>query len=277
MKTSVIKLNAIGDKLNSLIQSKTKGLILFNFNIAKRNILIIALFSLSVFVFGQEENLPPFIIEDINVTPPEFKGIRNVNSLNDNDGITSVFDYLEKHIHYPEEAFQRSEQGTSVVRFIVTSEGKLTNFEVVNSICPSIDQEVISVLKTTDGFWKPGLQNDRPADISQEVSVVFKLDDIFDFVSMAKRYLKKGNELLFLKNRPEKALPYFDEAIKLLPYNKTLREIRGYCNFGLGDEEKALSDWDQIKTGNKQNMIEYFNHITEEKNISELTVISEEK
>lgn len=277
MKTSVIKLKAIRDKLNSLIRSKTKRLILFNFNVAKRNMLIIVILSLSVFVFGQDENLPPFIIENINVTPPEFNGIRNVNSLNSNAGITSIFDYLKKHIHYPEEAIQRSEQGTSVVRFIVTSEGELTNFEVVNSICQSIDHEVISVLKTTNGLWKPGLRNDRPADFSQEISVIFKLDDFFDFVSLAKKHLKKGNELLFLKNRPEKALPYFDEAIKLLPYNKTLREIRGYCNFELGDEEKALSDWGHLETGNKQNMIEHFNHISEEIDISELTVISEEK
>lgn len=242
-----------------------------------KTFFLITILCLPILALGQEGNFPPFIIESVNVMPPVFSALKHSSTSKNYAQSNSVGEYLNKSIQYPERAVERSEQGTVVVRFIVNTSGELTDFNVVNSISPSIDQQVIDVLKSTDGMWNPGSRNNLPVDMSQEISVIFKLHDSYDFVLMAKKYLKKGNELLFIKNRPEKAMPYLDNAIKLLPYNETLHAIRGYCKFKLGNENDALSDWLYINNSNKQKMIEYFNQLSEEKDIAELIITSELK
>jgi protein TonB len=60
-----------------------------------------------------------------------------------------------------------------VVRFIVSTEGSLTGFEVLQSAGNIYDQEVIRVLKKMPK-WKPALQNSVPVSKSftQPVSFV---------------------------------------------------------------------------------------------------------
>lgn len=177
---------------------------------------------------------------------------------------STIDDYLKQYVEYPEESKRCCIQGTEVVKFIVTAEGKLTDFKVINSVCSKMDTEVIRVLKTTNGKWEPGSLNGKSVDMVQEVSVLFMLRESNDFVKMAKAYLDKGNKLFFIKKKPEKALKYYDCGIILIPNNETLLAARGYCRYELGDNEGAISDWTRLKEiierndGYKENFAEDF-------------------
>ena len=81
--------------------------------------------------------------------------------------------------------------------------------------------------------------------MGKEVSLEFKISPNSDFVEMAKSNMQKGNELLFLKDQPKKAIKYFDLAINYLPNNETIQGIRGYCKYRIGDLEGANRDWDR--------------------------------
>ncbi len=125
-----------------------------------------------------------------------------------------------------------------------------------------MDEEVINVLKQTKGMWTPATVNGQPVDMDVEVSVVFALHPSTDFVLLANNYLKRGNQNLFEKNNPKKALRFYDLGIKLLPNNETLLAVRGLCKYEMGDENGAIRDWERFKTLAERN-----NSLTETENL----------
>jgi tetratricopeptide (TPR) repeat protein len=174
-------------------------------------------------------------LTSIEVNSPAFRG----------DATKSINDFLQKHVEYPTESYQWKLQGTEVVQFVVTKQGKLSEYKVINSVSSEIDKEVIRLLELTDGMWAPGTINGEPVAMDKEVSLEFRLSPATDFVEKAKWNMQKGNELLFLKDQPKKAIKYFDLAINYLPNNETIHGIRGYCKYRIGDVEGANRDWDR--------------------------------
>jgi tetratricopeptide (TPR) repeat protein len=157
----------------------------------------------------------------------------------------SVDDFLQKHVEYPTESHRWKLQGTEVVQFVVTNQGKLSDYKVINSVSAEIDKEVIRLLELTSGMWSPGTINGEPVDMEKEVSLEFKISQNSDFIEMAKWNMQKGNELLFLRDQPKKAIKYFDLAVNYLPNNETIHAVRGYCKYRMGDENGADRDWER--------------------------------
>lgn len=182
-------------------------------------------------------------LKEIEVTPPTFTS-EVPNTINE---------YVQKRVEYPQSEIKLRIQGTVVVGFLVTPEGKLKNIEIINSVSYAIDNEVIRALKSTDGKWTPGVINGEAVAMSNEVSVVFQLNPRVNFIEIAKEHMQKGNQALFVKDQPEKALKHFNRGINFLPNNETLLAMRGYCKYKLGDETGANRDWDRSKMLAKRN------------------------
>jgi protein TonB len=92
---------------------------------------------------------------------PEFPG-----------GTKAWLAFLQRHLMVPGD-LEDGEKKIVVVRFIVSPEGNLTGFEVLQSAGNIYDQEVIRVLKKMPK-WKPAIQNNMPVSRSftQPVSFV---------------------------------------------------------------------------------------------------------
>jgi TonB family protein len=176
-------------------------------------------------------------LQEIEITPPSFGGEFRL----------SIAEFLKQNVVYPDQSVRWNEEGTEVVDFTVTKEGKLTDFNIINSVSREIDQEIIRVLQFTSGNWLPGTLDGVPVDMRKEISVEFKLDPSKDFVELAKYNLSKGNEFLFIKNKPQKALKYFNRGINYLPNDDALMAMRSLCKYKLGDMKGASSDWNRLK------------------------------
>jgi len=218
----------------------------------KTKILLFVIICLPIFVWGQKEVILQDTSDVVSVTPPEFTGIENVN-LRVNDVQSDAFrDYLTKNIKYSEEAAKCHKQGTAVVQFVVTADGELSDFEVLNSVCPVIDEELIRVLKTTDGMWKPGLNNEKPVNMEKEVSMMFVADPKHKsapyeyFTKLAGNYCIKANTLFLEKHNLKKALKNYNQIITYLPYDASTLLVRGLCRYEMGDREGAISDWKRV-------------------------------
>ena len=206
--------------------------------------MIFSLFLLisSVITLGQnvKTNLPESII-----TAPELK----VNF--QNDGNSYLKNYLLSHIGYPENSQQWNQEGTEVVQFIVTSEGELTDLTIINSLSPDIDREVIRVLMSTSGRWRPAFENGKPVAKVSEVSIAFALGELNPdkrFIREAKEYLTLGNKQFFNKKNNKNALYFYNKAVRYVPNDKGLLTIRGICKYQLGDKTGACRDWNRIRT-----------------------------
>ena len=202
----------------------------------KRKLFFAVSMLVTVFAFGQNQEL-----KEIEVKAPMFRS----------EFYDDINDFLLSGIEYPTEAAKAGYEGTEVIQFMVTQNGDVTDFKVINSVSDLIDKEVIRILKITNGMWIPRYEKGLPVATNKEVSIVFKLSPATDFVAMAKRYLVKANQMFFIEKQPKKALKYLDKGINLLPQDETLLVVRGMCRYELGDEAGAKDDWTRIAdTGN---------------------------
>lgn len=206
----------------------------------KTRVIIAACILMATVSFAQNQDL-----NDMNNIAPQFKG---TSTINQSEPSETISDYLKKYVEYPSISINCRLQGTEVVQFIITQNGEITGFKVINSVCPKIDQEVIRVLKTTNGKWNPGTINGNKVEMGTEVSVAFVMNSYDDLIKTAKHYQKKGNNWMFTKNNPEKALKYYNRGITLLPNEVSLLAMRSLCNYEMGNINEAEKDWKRIKT-----------------------------
>ena len=198
---------------------------------------------LAFVTLGQEQNQN--MVGEFVVTAPSF--------FNGDLSINSVDDYLVENIEFPYSYRKSGAEGTVVVQFCISPTGTLTKFEVVNSVDPKVDAEVIRVLKTTEGMWIAGLNNGVSVDMKKEVSIAFKFQNTDDWyssrssLSIAEFHYIKGSKQLILKKNAKRALKHFELGVKYLPYDKSVLIMRGVCRYELGDYQGAYKDWDRVK------------------------------
>ena len=223
-----------------------------------RKISIYAIFmSIAVFAFGQKE------VQEVEVSAPQFTGIKNVAVIQNELPNTLIKNYLKENISYPAAAANCMLEGTEVAVFTVTSEGNVRDLKIINSVCHLIDEEVITVLGNTSGMWVPGTKNGQVADMVMELPFTFCVTSNSEksiqeiFTRKATNYFTKGSELLFEKNNVKKAARYFDRGITYLPYDQSLLLLRGICRYELGDTEGAVEDWTRLNDLGGTDMNEY--------------------
>jgi hypothetical protein len=242
----------------------------------KKVFIILLIMIIAIITMGQHQKQN--LLQEIKCTPPRFTGIEKAVPLLIEEKFQTIDNYLAKKVTYPDEDVDFLIQGTEVVQFTVTPTGEVSNFKIVNSVSRKIDNEVINALKTTNGMWKPGYNDDKPVSMEKEISIVFKVDGInkSGFKSMAKRYYAQGTEMLFSKASPKKAIRYLDKGVNLLPSDKALLVLRGLTRYQLGNREGALNDWTRVKTLGGMESTIYLENFGDLKGYAELlTVLGE--
>jgi len=211
-------------------------------------LLLLLCLVISIPAFSQNEK-DRTTLEQVEVSPPEFTGVEGATRFlnGENADVSLLSQYLMNHVQYPDDDIERFTEGKEIIRFIVQPDGSLTDFTVVNSVSPSIDQEVINAMKTTEGMWKPGYNNETMVPMEKEFSMVFKLAHTRSLQSQAISLYKKGNKLLWIKRNPKRALRHFEQGLVYVPEDKTMLLLHGVCLYELGDKERACQDWNRIK------------------------------
>lgn len=83
-------------------------------------------------------------------------------------GIENLYEYFDLNLKYPVEALTDSIEGSVVVRFTVTEEGKIDNVIIQKSLGDAFDIEAIRLIENMPP-WKPATVNQIP--ISSKLSV----------------------------------------------------------------------------------------------------------
>lgn len=93
-------------------------------------------------------------IYDFVDEPAEFPG-----------GMTALRDYLAKNYVVPESLKATNYKGKVYVRFVVSTQGNISNVKVVRGAvdCPDCDKEAIRVVKSMPA-WKPGTVGGKPVN-----------------------------------------------------------------------------------------------------------------
>lgn len=218
-------------------------------------------------------------LKEIEITAPQFTGVQNATLIQNEYPNTQIKNFLSNNIVYPKVAESCYMEGTEVVEFTVTTEGNLKDFKIINSVCSKIDDEVISVLRKTNGMWVPGIKNGVATDMTMEIPFVFcaskssskSTNEIFK--EKAINYFNKGNEMLHVKGNTKKALKNYSNGVTLLPYDKGLLFLRGLCRFELGDKKGANDDWLRLRDMGDVDMSEYITLIKDMTGYDEMLAI----
>lgn len=88
-------------------------------------------------------------------------------------GEKAMFRFIKKHIRYPNNEANRYARGLSIIRFIVTKTGKLTDVRVIRSLSNDCDFETVRVVKMMSP-WKPGTQDGKPVDVFYTLPISFE-------------------------------------------------------------------------------------------------------
>lgn len=83
--------------------------------------------------------------------------------------------FLARNIRYPKKAAKNKVQGKVVARFVVETNGDITNAEIIESVDPDCDKETLRVINKMPR-WNPGRQNGVAAASYYTLPVSFKLD-----------------------------------------------------------------------------------------------------
>ena len=83
--------------------------------------------------------------------------------------------FLSSNLRYPDKAFKANIQGTVVIRFKVSKEGKTSDFTVFKSANDYLDSEALRVIKTS-GDWQPAIFGGTSMDTYTFEPIVFKME-----------------------------------------------------------------------------------------------------
>lgn len=216
-------------------------------------------------------------VSEVKVKPPMFTGIQRTTDVPKNNSADLLGEYLAKNFKYPDVAAECQIEGTGIVRFSVRPNGELTDFEVVNSVCPAIDEEFVRVLKSTSGMWNSGYNNNVPTLMEKEASMMFvvirKKDPGEYFLKKSQELFTKGNNMFLAKGKTRKALRLYNQSIKFMPYETSSLLLRGLCRYELGDENGACSDWNRINAIGKYDANSFLENLCGMKGYSEMIQI----
>ncbi len=107
----------------------------------------------------QDESPVFFIVEDM----PEFPG-----------GEGALHKYLATEVNYPVIAQENGIQGRVYVKFVINTDGSVTEVEIARGVDPSLDREALRVVRDMPK-WKPGKQRGKAVRVSYTVPINFVL------------------------------------------------------------------------------------------------------
>lgn len=82
--------------------------------------------------------------------------------------------YLQANLVYPDRAQKIPKQGSVVVQFIVDTEGRVSDLEIVKSVEFSLDEETLRIIKESPR-WTPAMQNGKKVKSYKKQPLSFKL------------------------------------------------------------------------------------------------------
>ncbi len=86
----------------------------------------------------------------------------------------NINQYLAITMKYPKEAQKQKIQGRVLVKFVIDTDGLVTETEITKSAHPILDEEALRVVKAMPP-WIPGRQDDKPVRVYYTLPINFRL------------------------------------------------------------------------------------------------------
>ena len=108
---------------------------------------------------AHDPNEPLTIVDEM----PEFPG-----------GPEALYPYIGKNLRYPEQAVEEGIEGVVFLSFVVETDGRISNVNVLRGIGGGCSEEALRVVKGMPN-WKPGKQRGKEVRVKYNLPIRFKL------------------------------------------------------------------------------------------------------
>ena len=89
-------------------------------------------------------------------------------------GAQALMEYLKDSIKYPEDAQKQKVEGRVLVKFVVETDGSISDVEVVKHAFPSLDTEAVRIIQGMPN-WTPGKQKGQAVRVKFVAPINFSL------------------------------------------------------------------------------------------------------
>ncbi len=89
-------------------------------------------------------------------------------------GEKGISEHINTELKYPDQALEDSIQGLVILKYVVQTDGSVSEIEVIESVHPLLDAGARRVIQTMTK-WKPAIQRGNPVKSAYEQVFNFKL------------------------------------------------------------------------------------------------------
>ena len=89
-------------------------------------------------------------------------------------GMQAMIEFLQTNMKYPEDAAKQKVEGRVMVRFVVETDGSVSDVHVAKQVFPSLDAEAIRVVQAMPK-WTPGKDKGRVVRVKYNLPIVFRM------------------------------------------------------------------------------------------------------
>jgi TonB family protein len=99
----------------------------------------------------------------LNIIKPSFVG-----------GDKALFSFLGGNVRYPVHSRNNGVEGTSISKFVINKDGKISDITVLRGICADIKAEAMRVISVMPA-WFPGENNGKKVKVTYTIPIAFKI------------------------------------------------------------------------------------------------------
>ena len=89
-------------------------------------------------------------------------------------GMQALFEFISQNIKYPADAQKQKVEGRVLAKFVIETDGSISDIEVVKNAFPSLDAEAVRVIQTMPK-WIPGRQKGQAVRVKFVMPINFSL------------------------------------------------------------------------------------------------------
>ncbi len=150
--------------------------------------------------------------------------------------------FFASRIKIPIELTENYIEGNTVISFKVSQNGEISSVVVDENSHVSIAEQALSILKSTEGRWRPTQVNNEPIDFVYKIVINNKVYSGAPPAKSESIVLKEKAEKRIEKEQYDKALRYINKAIKLEPYNTQYYKMRSQIYALLNKPKESEAD-----------------------------------
>jgi TonB family protein len=88
-------------------------------------------------------------------------------------GIIALREFINKNLHYPENAIKNKISGAVMLEFVVTKDGNVKDIKIISDLDDECDLEAVRVVSLLKG-WEPAINWGNPVDSKMRMPVLFE-------------------------------------------------------------------------------------------------------